>query len=114
MIVRTAILEGEVKPEDRARFDAFVETEIVPLTTQFPGIKSVRIMRAQSIEDNGPLLYMTFESVYESVDAMNHAFTFPIRKELKAKFAEIMPLFHGRLFHITQHLITDEKVAAAK
>jgi hypothetical protein len=67
-------------------------------------------MRAQTIEENGQPLHMTFESVYDSVEAMNHAFTFPVRQELKAKMAQIMPLFTGRLFHITQHLIADDAV----
>lgn len=110
MIVRTAYLEGSVKPEDIARFDDFIAAEIVPLMKRFPGACSVRVMRAQSIEDNGPSLYMTFESIYDSVEAMNHAFMFPVRQELKARMVEIMPLFKGRLFHITQQLIADEAV----
>ena len=110
MIVRIAYLEGNVKPADREGFDAFIASEVVPLMKRFPGVRSVRVMRAQSIEENGPSLHMTFESVYDSVEAMNHAFTFPVRQELKAKMAQIMPLFTGRLFHITQHLIADEAV----
>ena len=113
MIVRTAILEGEVLPENQEKFDDFIAAEVVPIAKRFPGVKSVRIMRALSIEDGGPSLYMTFESVYESIDAMNYAFTFPVRQEIKAKFAEIMPLFKGRLFHVTQHLITDGAVPSA-
>lgn len=113
MIVRTACLEGEVKPQDIDRFDAFIATEVVPVMRRFPGVKSVRVMRAQTIEDNGPALHMTFESVYDSVEAMNHAFSFPVRQELKARMLEIMPLFKGRLFHITQHLIADECVSQA-
>lgn len=110
MIVRTAYLEGEVAPQNMERFDAFIATEVVPIMKRFPGVMSVRVMRAQGIEDNGPALYMTFESVYDSVEAMNHAFFFPVRQELKAKMAEIIPLFKGRLFHITQHLLADDSV----
>ena len=113
MIVRTACLEGRVAPEHVARFDAFIAAEIVPLMKRFPGVRSVRVMRAQRIEDDGPLLHMTFESVYDSVEAMDHAFTYPVRQELKARMREILPLFSGRLFHITQHLIADERVDQA-
>lgn len=113
MIVRTACLEGRVAPEDRERFDAFIASEVVPLMKRFPGVRSVRVMRAESVEDGGPALHMTFESVYDSVAAMERAFTFPVRQELKARMAEILPLFSGRLFHITQRLIADERVDAA-
>ena len=110
MIVRTAYLEGEVRPEEIEHFDAFITTEVVPIMKRFPGVRSVRVMRAMTIEDGGPSLHMTFESAYDSIEAMNHAFTFPVRQELKTKMIQIMPLFKGRLFHITQHLITDESV----
>jgi uncharacterized protein (TIGR02118 family) len=110
MIVRTAYLEGEVKPEDQDRFDDFIASEVLPLMKRFPGVRSVRVMRAQSVEESGHPLYMTFESAYDSVQAMEHAFTFPIRQELKTTMSQILPLFKGRLFHITQHLIADELV----
>lgn len=110
MIVRAAYLEGHVKHENLQRFDDFVAREIVPLMRRFPGVRAVRVLRAQSVEENGPSLHMTFESVYDSVQAMEHAFTFPVRQELKARMKEIAPLFSGRLFHITHHLIADERV----
>lgn len=108
MIVRCAYLEGRVEAANLARFDDFIAREIVPVMKRFPGVRSVRVMRALSVEDDGPLLHMTFESVYDSVEAMNHAFDFPVRQELKARMKEILPLFTGRLFHITQELIADE------
>lgn len=113
MIVRAAYLEGTVASADLERFDAFVAREIVPLMKRFPGVRSVRVLRAQTIEDDGAALHMTFESVYDSVEAMNHAFTFPVRQELKARMREIIPLFRGRLFHITHQLIADERIDQA-
>ncbi len=110
MIVRSAILEGTVKPEDSERFDRAMRDEIVPLMKQFPGVKSVRVVRAKTIEDDGLPIHMIFESVYESVDAMNEAFKAPVRTVLKAKIKSIMEMFDGRMFHITQELLADETV----
>ena len=110
MIVRTAYLQGEVKLEDQDRFDAFIAAQVVQLMKKFQDVRSVRVMRALSVEESGHPLYMTFESVYDSIESMEHAFTFPIRQELKTKMIQILPLFKGRLFHITQHLIADESV----
>lgn len=97
MIVRTACLEGTVKPEDVDRLDAFVIEQLVPLMKRFPGVRAVRVLRALSIEDGGPRLHMTFESSYDSVDAMERAFADPVRQVLKAQLAQIRPWFQGRL-----------------
>jgi uncharacterized protein (TIGR02118 family) len=105
MVVRCVYLEGTVDGEDRERFDRFMVEEILPLMKRFPGAVSARIMRQLSVEDGGRPLYMTFETVYPSLEALEYAFTQPIRKELKAKLSEIMPLFGGRMFHITQELL---------
>ena len=113
MIIRSAVLEGSVKPEDSARFDAFISNEIVPLMKQFPGVKSVRVLRANLIDEGGTPLHMIFESKYESMDAMNHAFTHPVRLELRAKLKEILELFEGRMYHVTQDVLADDPVAAA-
>lgn len=113
MIVRCAYLEGSVSPEHRARFDQFVITEIVPLMKQFPGATSVRMLRAETIEDGGPSLYMTFETIYPSVQIMKDAFAQPIRRVLREKLNEILPLFDGRIFHVTQTLLTDETLTAS-
>lgn len=110
MIVRTACLQGHVEPRNIERFDAFIRTQIVPLMKQFPGVRSVRVMRALRTEDGGPHIHMTFESIYDSQDAMTLALAHPVRQQLKQRMAEILPLFTGHLFHITQRLIADEQV----
>ena len=46
MCVRTTYLEGIVDPEDIDRFDTFIAHEVVPLMKRFPGVRSVRVMRA--------------------------------------------------------------------
>lgn len=107
MIVRAAYLEGRVPPQHMAQFDAFIIREIAPVMRRFPGVRSVRVLRTLGSEDGAPDLHMTFESVYDSIDAMNHAFTFPVRQELKQRMQEIIPLFTGRLIHITHDLLAD-------
>ena len=53
MIVRCAYLEGRVEAANLARFDDFIAREIVPVMKRFPGVRSVRVMRALSVEDDG-------------------------------------------------------------
>ena len=92
-------------PEDQEAFDSFIHSEVVPLMSRFDGAQWVRVMRAQEADDGAPPIYMTFETAYPSQEVMLNAFSKPIRAELRAKLAEIMPLFHGRIFHITQTLM---------
>lgn len=110
MIVRSACLAGQPKPGQAHTFDAFIVREIAPLMKEFPGVRATRILRSARVEDGGPALYLSFESVYDSHEAMQAAFEAPIRQRLRAKLAEIMPLFDGRLFHITQELLHDDRL----
>jgi len=109
-IVRSACLEGRVKPGHADQFDAFILEQIAPLMKRFPGVRATRILRSLEVEDDGPPLYMVFESVYDSVDAMRAAFADPVRQELRQRLGEVMPLFEGRMFHITQMLSADESL----
>lgn len=110
MIVRSACLEGQPKPGQARTFDELIVREIAPLMQEFPGVRGTRILRSAVVEDGGPALYLSFESVYDSQEAMRTAFAAPIRQQLRARLAEIMPLFDGRLFHITQELLHDDRL----
>lgn len=110
MIVRSACLEGQPQPGQAQTFDAFIVREIVPLMKQFPGVRATRILRSVRVEDGGPPLYLSFESVYDSQEAMQAAFEAPVRQRLRARLAQIMPLFDGRIFHITQDLLHDDRL----
>lgn len=108
MIARCVYLEGSIEVAKKMEFHQFLVNEIVPLMKRFPGVLSVRVMSALQIEDEGRNLCISFESLYPDLDAMKYAFAQPIRGELKQKLSEIMPLFKGRMFHITQNVLTEE------
>lgn len=110
MIARCVYLEGCLPEENRQDFFNSITKEIVPLMKSMPGVLSVRVLAAMEIEDEGRDLRITFESIYPSKEAMNFAFSQPIRSQLKAKFNEILPLFKGRVFHITQQVLAEESL----
>lgn len=99
-----------MQTERRQNFETFLIEEIVPLMKRFPGVLSVRVLSAMEVEDGGREISISFESIYPSKEAMDYAFTQPIRKELKTKLGEILPLFNGRMFHITQQVLAEEKL----
>ena len=110
MIARCVYLEGSIGAENRVAFETFLIGEIVPLMKRFPGVLSVRVMSAMEIEDDGREISISFESLYASREAMNFAFTQPIRGQLKKKLGEILPLFNGTMFHITQNVLVDDTI----
>jgi hypothetical protein len=107
-------LEGSIEDSKREEFEKFLIAEILPLMKRFPGVVSVRVMSALYVEDEGRNLCISFESIYPDLAAMEFAFTQPIRGILKRKLSEIMPLFHGKMFHITQNVLADDFVSCQR
>lgn len=110
MIVRGAYIRGSIPPQHREQVMQFLHGEIAPIMRRFPGARHVRILISDSIEEDGPNICLSFETTYDSVAAMEHAFTFPVRQELKLRMKEVLPLISGaQLFHITHTEISDGK-----
>jgi len=47
MYVRCAYFVGDVASENQDKFNRFFEDEAIPLIHKFPGIRSVRLLRAE-------------------------------------------------------------------
>ena len=104
MYVRCAYFEGDVAPASRAHFDHVMDSEIMPRLTRMPGVRAVRLLRGVAFEDEAPHLYQTIEQEYDSLDAIDAALASEVRSEMRAKLAEIMPLFEGRLWRVNHRL----------
>ena len=100
MIVRSAFLEGTVAPQDRARFDAHMRDVVVPLIGTYPGIRGVTLRRTVERDAGAPPLYMAFDLVFDSLDAMHAALASDIRADVRRQLGEIMPLLQGRVYHV--------------
>lgn len=111
MIVRGAYIRGSIAAAHREQVVTFLHAEIAPIMRRFPGARHVRILISDSIEEDGPNICLSFETTYDSLAAMEHAFTFPVRQELKLRMKEVLPLISGaQLFHITHTEISDGKI----
>ena len=104
MHVRCAVFEGTVDPADRAAFDAHIEETVLPILASFPKIRSARVLRAQSVEDEGPAIYQVFELQFDSAGDMAAALASPNRARSRAAVARVMPLFKGRIYHVNHRL----------
>jgi uncharacterized protein (TIGR02118 family) len=102
MYVRCAYFEGTVAPENRERFDRFFEQEVVPLISQFPNIRGVRLLRSEWREEGAPDIYQTIEMTFDSKEDVATALASDARAQNKenTQNSGIMELFQGRLYHI--------------
>jgi uncharacterized protein (TIGR02118 family) len=104
MQVRCAVFEGTVDPADRPAFDAYIDGTVLPILASFPKIRSARVLRAESVEDDGPPIYQMFELQFDSAADLANALASPNRARSRAALAEVMPRFKGRIFHVNYRL----------
>ena len=104
MHVRCAIFEGTVAEADQPKFDACIKDKVMPIILGFPKIRAMRVLRARSVEDDGPPVYQIFELQFDTAEDAAAALATPKRAESRAALAEIMPLFKGRIYHINLNL----------
>lgn len=100
MIVRTALLEGDVAPEDRAAFDASMRDTVVPEILRYPGIRGVALRRVLQADDAAPRIYMQFDLLFDDLAAMEAALASPVRAEVQARIKAGMAPFRGRVSYI--------------
>lgn len=100
MYVRCAFFEGTVDAQHRERFNSFINTELVPLLRQFPGLRDLRILRPEWSEDGAPQILLQTEMLFDSKEALERALDSDVRRKSREVAAEILPLFKGRLYHI--------------
>lgn len=100
MIIRTAVLEGEVPAADRAQFDREMVETVLPAIRRYPGIRDVSLRWQAEQEAGAPSVYLTFDLHFDSLEAMHAALASEIRQEVRRELGTIMPLFKGRVYHL--------------
>lgn len=100
MYVRTAYFIGSVAAGDAERFRSHVETVILPAVRALPGNRGARAMWAREHEDGAPAVFLELEHRYDSADALAAALASPGRTAMRAKLAEVLPLFSGSVVHV--------------
>lgn len=99
MIVRQALFEGAIHAGSEAAFRNFVETRLVPMWRQFPGLRDLKVMFALSRDDGAPSFPLTLTMSFKDEAALAAALDAPIRLESRAVTGELMAMFDGRIHH---------------
>lgn len=106
MIIRTALLEGDVRPEDREAFDRYMRTTVVEQIMRYPGIRGVTVRRRVHADEGAPGVYMQFDLIFDDLAAMDAALASPVRAEVQAKIRAGMAPFTGKVSHIVYEDLT--------
>jgi uncharacterized protein (TIGR02118 family) len=100
MIIRSAVLEGTVAEADREAFDRQMTTTVLAAIARYPGIIEVRLRRPVEAEAGAPPVYMVFELLFPSIEAMHAALASPTRQEVRARLGDVMQAFQGKVYHL--------------
>lgn len=100
MIVRSAVLEGTVDEAEREAFDRRMADTVLPAIARYPGLRKVELRRSAEAEAGAPPVYMTFDLHFDDLEAMHRALASPVRQEVRARIAEAMGPFRGRVYHL--------------
>lgn len=100
MIIRSAVLEGTVPDADRAAFDQHMQTSVLAAIATYPGITEVKLRWPAETEPGAPPIHMIFDLYFPDLATMHGALASGTRQQVRAKIAEAMPLFQGRVYHL--------------
>jgi len=100
MIARLAVLEGAVRPENRAAFDADMGGPVRDAIARYPGIRGVRLRSPLEQDAGAPPIYLIFELLFDDLAAMHAALTSPVRQEVRSLILKAMERFEGRVYHL--------------
>lgn len=99
MLIRCAFFKGRIKPGMEDRFDAHVQTRLVPLWTRFPGAREVRVMRQRDSDVDDPLLPLVIAMRFDSQASIDAALASPVRLESQRESRALLDMFEGSVFH---------------
>lgn len=105
MIIRTALLIGSVPPEKQDVFDAYMREDVIAALKTYPGILDVSLRKMAFGDDDAPQIYMQFDLMFESVDAMNAALDSPVRDVIQAQIKACMADFNGSVTHFVSDVL---------
>jgi hypothetical protein len=100
MIIRSAVLEGTVAPEEQEGFDRHMVQTVLPAIARYPGLVEVRLRRPAESEAQAPPVYMIFDLHFETLEAMHAALASPVRSTVRDQIARVMTAFKGRVYHL--------------
>ena len=99
-IIRSAYLAGTVTKAEQAKFDTFMNENVVPEIKKYTQLRDLKLRYVKAKDPSAPDVYMVFDMYFDSIQEMDAALASPVRKVVQDKLAEIMPKFKGKVYHL--------------
>ncbi|MFT4067601.1 hypothetical protein [Paraburkholderia sp.] len=100
MIIRYALFEGQVYPDQMAAFQRAVIEEVLPLWKKFPHANAVRVSFARSRDPGAQEFPMILAVTYPNLEAVDMALGSPVRIEARAATEKVLSrFFTGKVHH---------------
>jgi hypothetical protein len=99
MLIRCAFFEGRVKEGQDTAFHNFVTHKLVPLWTNFPGAREVRVLSQTDSDTENPHFAMVLAIQYPDRAAIERALQSDARARSREVTSELVAMFDGRIFH---------------
>lgn len=100
MWVRSAFWSGTPKSGSGEDFRAAIDGEIVPGLAQLPGVRDVKALWPQRLEDNPPAIHCQIIVQFDDEAAVDIMLASPGRAVMRARVREIAGMFEGAISHI--------------
>jgi uncharacterized protein (TIGR02118 family) len=111
MLVRCAYYVGTVRPEDKDRFDRYVQDVHLPMVAAWPRLRGLRLLRndGRAYQGEAPRHYQSFELSFDDQEAMDACMASEDRRLTRersaADFAGFKGLFRGEIHHVNYEVI---------
>ncbi|WP_417587132.1 EthD family reductase [Pararhodobacter oceanensis] len=105
MIIRSALLLGQVAADRQEDFDRHMREVVVAKIRQYPRILDVTLRKTQASDDGAPEIYMQFDLMFDSLADMDAALASPVRDAVRAEIIAGMGDFQGRTVHVVSQAL---------
>jgi antibiotic biosynthesis monooxygenase (ABM) superfamily enzyme len=100
MWIRSAFWCGAPREGEAQTFRTAINAEIVPALSRLPGVRDVKALWPQRLEDDPPGIYCQIIVQFDDQDGVDAMLASPERAAMRARVREIAGLFDGAISHI--------------
>jgi hypothetical protein len=100
MWIRSAFWIGAPKAGMEGDFRTAIDGEIVTGLSTLPGVRDVKALWSQRLEDNPPAIHCQIIVQFDDESAVDAMLASPGRAAMRARVREIAGMFEGAISHI--------------
>ncbi|MFV0386625.1 hypothetical protein [Paracoccus sp. (in: a-proteobacteria)] len=107
MILRSAILIGQIADDRAEIFDRFMQRKVVPALRRYPRIRKVTLRRHLERDDDCPPVLMQVDMLFDTFEDMRHALASQEWHDAHEVIASGFGDFRGTVTHMVCDLLVE-------